>query len=137
MNAQQLTYKLNDEQFWSALRENGGLFARTARYIQKRYGIPFSRQAVSKRANTRPGELEDIIEESLDVAEEALQELIRTAQPTTRLEAIRFFLKTHGASRGYGDRQTQIKATVDAKQPVNDEQEESAFSLIITVVGNE
>jgi len=43
-------YKLTDEEFDEIYRENFGLCALTAKAIEKKYGIKYSRQAVRQRA---------------------------------------------------------------------------------------
>jgi hypothetical protein len=93
--------KISDEQFLSLLRENAGLYARTARAIKKQFGIEYSRQAVRDRAMNFPEELADIEEENLDVAEEGLHSLMRSQAETVKLRAIELFLKTKGKRRGY------------------------------------
>ncbi len=93
--------KLTDKQFLAILRENGGLYARTARAIEEKYGTTFTRQAVRQRAEKHPEELKDIEEEIIDVAEEGLQTLIRKGEDRTKLRAIEIYLKTKGRTRGY------------------------------------
>ena len=93
--------KISDEQFLSVLRENAGLYARTAKAIKKQFNINYSRQAVRARAKHFPDELADIEEENLDIAEEGLLTLMRTASENTRIRAIEIYLKTKGKKRGY------------------------------------
>lgn len=95
------TKRLSNKEFWTILRENAGIYARTARAIQKQFGIEYSRQAVRERAEKKPELLADIIEENLDVAEEGLQALMRTKNENVKQKAIEFYLKTKGKSRGY------------------------------------
>jgi len=97
--------KLSDQQFLSILRENAGLYARTARAIRKQFKIDYSRQAVKERAEHHPEELLDICEENLDIAEEGLHSLMRSSNETVKLKAIELFLKTKGKKRGYVERQ--------------------------------
>jgi len=103
--------KISDEQFLSILRENGGLFARTAREIKKYFGIEYSRQAVRDRADKHPDEYLDILEENLDIAEEGLMSLIRSKNENIRLRACELVLKTKGKKRGYIESQ-QIDANI-------------------------
>jgi len=93
--------KISDEQFLSVLRENAGLYARTAKAIKKQFNIPYSRQAVRDRAETFQKELEDIAEENLDIAEEGLMTIMRTGSENNKLRAIELILKTKGRKRGY------------------------------------
>lgn len=48
------TYKLSDEQFKEAYWQSNGNCALTALYILKNFNIPYSRQAVHKRAKNFP-----------------------------------------------------------------------------------
>ena len=93
--------RLSDKEFWAILRENAGLFSRTARAIKKQYGIEFSRQAVEARAKKKPELLQDIFEENLDIAEEGLIALMRSKDWKAKQRAIEFYLKNKGKSRGY------------------------------------
>lgn len=104
--------KISDEQFLSLLRENAGLFARTARAIKKQFKIEYSRQAVRDRAEKFPDELMDICEENLDIAEEGLHSLMRSGNEAVKLRAIELYLKTKGKKRGYIERQ-EIDATIN------------------------
>ena len=93
--------KLSDAQFFGILRENAGLFARTARAIQSQYNVAYTRQAVQDRARKHPEVLADIDEENLDIAEEGLNSIMRSKSETIRLDAVKFFLKHKGRKRGY------------------------------------
>lgn len=96
--------RLTNKEFWTILRENAGLYARTARAIEKQFGISYSRQAVKDRAEKKPELLADILEENIDVAEEGLHSLMRSKTEKIRLQAIQLFLKTKGKDRGYSER---------------------------------
>lgn len=96
--------KLSDEQFFAILRENAGIFSRAARKIREQYGISYTRQAVRDRALKSPELLQDIFEESMDVAEEGLQTMMRSNNERIKLNAIIFFLKMKGQDRGYTDK---------------------------------
>lgn len=93
--------RLSDKEFWKILRENAGLFARTARAIEKEFGITYSRQAVQERARKKPDILQDIYEQNLDVAEEGLFTLMRSKNERVKQRTIEFYLKTKGKERGY------------------------------------
>jgi len=97
--------KLSDNEFLAVLRENAGLYARTARAIKKQFGVEYSRQAVRDRAKNFPEEEADIAEENIDVAEEGLHSLMRSANERVKLNAIQLYLKTKGKRRGYVERQ--------------------------------
>lgn len=96
--------KLSDEQFFAVLRENAGIFARTARKIREQYGINFTRQAVRERALSKPELLNDILDDAMDTAEEGLHSLMRSKNERVKLNAIEFFLKMKGKDRGYTDK---------------------------------
>jgi hypothetical protein len=96
----------------------------------------YTRQSVWKRATGDPEQLGDIIEEALDIAEEGLQSLIRTAPPNVRLQAIQFFLKAKGKSRGYGDKPLEISATATHNEPTEGVGNMSGLNLTIKIVGS-
>lgn len=93
--------KVSDKEFWTILRKNAGLYARTARAIEHQFGFPYSRQAVKARAESEPQLLADILEETVDIAEEGLHEMMRSSLPNIRMKAIELYLKSKGAHRGY------------------------------------
>lgn len=111
--------KLSDSQFFSILRENAGLFARTATAIREKYGITYSRQAVRQRAKDNQEELDDIEEEGLDNAESGMIDLLNSENEDIKFKACQFVLKTKGKKRGYIERQ-EITGT-DGKDliPIN------------------
>jgi hypothetical protein len=138
-NKNQKTHKLSDTEFWSALRENGSIFSRTARYIQSKYKITYSRQAVHKRAMATAeakAELEDIIEEAKDIAQEGLFTLMRTGQPSIRLSAITYFLKHKAKDRGYGDKPMEIVATASTGAAQEQPPTGAGLKLTIKVMGS-
>jgi hypothetical protein len=96
--------KISEKEFWAILRKNAGLFARTARAIEKTLGIPYSRQAVRERAEKDPAQLAEIQEENIDIAEEGLHDLMRSGQDSVKLRAIELYLKSKGSHRGYFDK---------------------------------
>ena len=93
--------KLTDKEFWDILRENAGLFARTARAIKKQFGVEYTRQSVKERAEKDLKQLEDIEEENIDFAEEGLHSLMRSKNEKIRMQAIQLVLRTKGKKRGY------------------------------------
>lgn len=93
--------RLSDKEFWTILRENAGLYARTARAIEKEFGISITRQSVRERAERKPNLLRDIHEQNLDLAEEGQHSLMRSKNERIRQKAIEFYLKTKGKERGY------------------------------------
>lgn len=97
--------RLSDKEFLAILRENAGLYARTARAIRKQYDMPYSRQAVRDRAEKHPEVIADIDEENIDVAEEGLHSLMRSSNERVKLDSIKMYLKTKGKGRGYIEKQ--------------------------------
>lgn len=97
--------KISDEAFLSILRENGGLYAATAKAIEEQFGVKYSRQAVRQRALDHPDELADIEEQAKDIAEAGLLSLMQDTDPRIRLDATKFYLNTKGKARGYTQRQ--------------------------------
>ena len=104
--------KISDKEFLAILRENGGLYARTAKAIENQFKIRYSRQAVRDRAVKFPEEVADIEEENVDIAEEGLHSLMRSENETVRLRAIELYLKTKGKKRGYIEK-TEQEVTVN------------------------
>lgn len=100
--------KVSDAQFFSILRENAGLFSRTARAISSQFNVPYTRQAVRDRAIKHPEILSDIDEENLDIAEEGLFSTMRSKSETIRMDAVKYYLDRKGKKRGY-----QPKAQTD------------------------
>jgi len=86
------------------LRKNAGIYARTARAIENEFRVTMSRQAVRIRAENHSEELDDIIQESIDIAEAGLQDLMESEDERVKLQAIMFVLKTKGANRGYSEK---------------------------------
>ena len=87
-----------------ALRASGGIYSAASQWIAENIGVNYSRQAIAKRVQASPElqkVLEDTIEETIDVAESRLQELIASGNVT----AILFYLRTKGKHRGYTERQ--------------------------------
>ena len=109
--------KISEEEFLSILRENAGLFARTARAIEKQFGIKYSRQAVRDRAYNHLEELKDIKEENLDIAEEGLYTLMRSRNERIRLDSTKLYLKTQGKSRGYIERVENVVSVTEELTP--------------------
>jgi uncharacterized protein Yka (UPF0111/DUF47 family) len=93
--------KISDKEFLTILRENAGLFARTAKAIEKQFKVEYSRQAVAQRAKQHPLELEDIEEENIDIAEEGLHSLMKSENESVKMKSIELYLKTKGKRRGY------------------------------------
>jgi len=126
--------KLSDKEFFAILRESGGLFARTAREIEKKYGISFSRQSARERALKYPEILEDIHEETLDIAEDGLHSIMKdeTINQGIRLTAILQYLRMRGRKRGYVERvegDFTVKQELVNLDGLTAEQREELFAL--------
>lgn len=117
---------LGETEFLTILRENGGLYAKTAKAITELTGISISRQAVYQRAQNYPEVLKDIKEEIIDGAEDGLADLMKCDDNRIKLEAIKLYLKTQAKSRGYVEKQE-----VDLSGSININWEEKR-----TYVGN-
>jgi hypothetical protein len=100
--------KLSDKKFLAILRENSGLFAKTAEAIQKQCKITYTRQSVRDRALKHPDEFVDIIEQTVDVAEDGLLTLMKSKNERIKLAAIETFLKAKGKDRGYFDKRELV-----------------------------
>ena len=85
--------KISDKEFCGRLRETAGLYARTARAIRNQFDIPYTRQAVRQRAEKNIEELNDILDESFEVAEDGLHSIMRSKNERLRLEACKFQIK--------------------------------------------
>ena len=99
------TMKVSDVEFWSALRKNKALYSRTARALELKYNITYSRQAVKERAEKDLDQLNDIVEENLDVAEEVHHNLMMSKDEKIQIKASQFYLKNKGKGRGYIEKQ--------------------------------
>jgi len=100
--------KISDKKFLAILRENSGLFAKTADAIVKQCKVPFTRQAVRERALKHPDEFVDILEQTVDVAEDGLLTLMKSDNERIQLSAIETFLKAKAKDRGYFDKRELV-----------------------------
>lgn len=107
---------LSESEFWTALREHAGIYARTAKAITEKYNIPYTRQGVKARAERYPERLQDIIDQNLDVAESELINLMQSKNQRVKLHAVEFYLRTKGRNRDYVERN---EASVLIKTPDN------------------
>lgn len=96
--------RLSKKEFWAALTEAGGLYARCARIIKEKHGFAITRQAVRERAEREPDRLMELVETGLDLAEEKLQQLFDSKSERIRLRALEFYLRSKGKGRGYSER---------------------------------
>ena len=97
--------KISDKEFFAVLRENAGLYARTAKAIEEQFRVAYTRQAVRDRAEKHPDILADIEDENIDVAEAGLHSLMSADDDRVKLKAIELYLKTKGKKRGYVEKQ--------------------------------
>jgi len=96
--------RLTDDEFFMMLRANAGLFSRTAKAIQEKYQMEYTRQAVYDRASKRPELLQDIRDENIDIAEAGINDLAVSDNDDIKFKACTFILKTLGKKRGYVER---------------------------------
>ena len=109
-----MNIKISDKEFLTILRENAGLFSRTAKAIEKQFKIDYTRQAVRERALKFPEELIDIREQNIDVAEDGLFSLMKSDNDNVKMRAIELYLKTIGKARGYVEKvEQQITGGMD------------------------
>jgi len=113
--------RLSNKEFWDALIESGGLFARCSRLIKEKHGVEITRQAIRQRAEKMPERLFEITEISLDNAEEQLLQLFESKNERIRLKAVEFYLKNKGKARGYAERTEITGADGEPiqKQPID------------------
>jgi hypothetical protein len=80
--------KVTDKQFLQALKLNDGKFAETAAYIQRRYGVKYTRQSVHERAHRKfPEELRDMRSIALNEAQTRLMAMVDDEGCDVRLRA--------------------------------------------------
>jgi hypothetical protein len=90
-------YKLSDEEFLNILQENGGLFSATAKAIQRKYKLRYSRQAVRERAQKHPEFLKELEEENIEKAHLTILDLMKQGKDLNiRFKAARFYVQTKG-----------------------------------------
>lgn len=113
--------RLSKKEFWDALTEAGGLYARCARIIEEKHGFAITRQAVRERAEREPDRLMELVECSLDLAEEKLLQFFDSKNERIRLKAVEFYLRNKGKSRGYSERTEITGADGEPiqKQPID------------------
>jgi hypothetical protein len=124
--------RLPNKDFWRILRENGGIYSRTARYIKEVYDIDYTRQAVRQRAEKDMEQLEDVLAEVFEKAEGGLLDMIETGTPNIKIKAIEILYKFKGAKYGY-TQQTKAEVTGANGLPLMSPQlltEEEARELI-------
>lgn len=115
-----MEWNITDEEFLAILRENYGLYARTARAISEKYGVDYSRQAVYGRALNHKEVLQDIRESSIDTAEEAMNELMKSTDEEIKFKSSKYVLGTLGKKRGYVERTevSPVDPDGNAVQPI-------------------
>lgn len=104
--------KLSDAEFFEALLKNGGLYQRTATWIESEYGISYSRSSVKERADKHPSVVQQATAINLDKAEDIFLGLMMTKLPPKdspdyykvlelRRKVATDYLRMKGGSRGY------------------------------------
>jgi hypothetical protein len=88
-------YKLTDEEFLKILKENCGMYGLTAVAIQKKYGIPYTRQAVRDRAQRHPDFIKELEEENFEIVNLTFLELMKQKENLyVRLNSAKFYAAT-------------------------------------------
>jgi hypothetical protein len=90
----------SEDQIEEALRACGGIQSRAANALASATGISFTRQALNKavkKSKRLQRACEEIVEETLDLAEDKCIEGIRKGDSSL----IKFYLETRGKRRGY------------------------------------
>ena len=100
-----LKRSLTQKEFIQALELNGGLYSRTARWIELKYGFTISRQAIQKRAQKDKIKaiVDQIKETHLDAAENTVVKLFKSKDDRVKLQSATWYLRKQGKFRGYGD----------------------------------
>ena len=96
--------KLSKKQFELALRESGGIYSATVKYIKAKFNVEITRQSVRDRALKNPKLLEDIRQEAIDAAEFGMMSLTGSKNQNVKYRACKFILNTIGKERGYVER---------------------------------
>jgi len=103
MDKNKQTHKLTDEQFLEALREYNGIFVLVAKGIEAKYGITYTRHAVSQRAYNFMDELREIRGAIVDYSEGRLIKCINDdTDIKLSVKVAQYMLNNLGKDRGYG-----------------------------------
>jgi len=101
--AEKYSNKLTDDEFFTTLCENGGMYSLTAKAIQLKFGISYSRQSVYERAQKYKDELDTMSELEVDVAQSNVRKfLTMDDHPELQYKMTIYVLNNRGGSRGYG-----------------------------------
>ncbi len=114
MSAEKKNYKLTDDEFDEIYRENFGLCALTAKAIEKKYGISYSRQAVRERAKKYTQTDKDaMIDDLFDVSISAIAAHMQGEEcPSSRLRAANSMINTIFKFNSYKNRFQQKREQV-------------------------
>ena len=96
--------KVPQKAFDKILADNHGLFAQTAKAVEKMFGITYTRQAVEVRAKKKPELLEQIRESWMDIAEANHVNFMLSKTTSVKQRATEFHLKHQGKHRGWTER---------------------------------
>jgi hypothetical protein len=102
-------YKLTDAEFDEIYKENFGLCALTAKAIEKKYGIKYSRQAVRQRSEKyTQKEKDEMIDDLFDVSISTIVEHLQGEEcPPSRLRAATHMINTIFKFNSYKNRALQ------------------------------
>jgi hypothetical protein len=92
--------KIPDNEFCKIFSENGGLYTKTSVAIEKKFNIPYSRQAVFERAQRYPELLKEIEEKNIEIAHNAFIELMQQKDNLeVRFKTARYYAQTKGKAQ--------------------------------------
>ena len=118
------THKITDEQFKETYIENGGGCTKTAKAIEKKYGVTYTRQSVSERARNFP----DLKEQALSFREEYSDNaLLNFADDETVNIGQRIRIHINIANRLSKYRLLNLKLA--AAKPAQEEEPEGIFEI--------
>lgn len=102
-NKKERVIKLSDDEFFSAVREAGGLYHVAMKLIKKNYKIDITRQAVRQRCLAHPEIMADIKDQNLDIALEGLHSLLKSDDEKVKLGAVKYYLDNQGKHLGFNE----------------------------------
>ncbi len=92
--------KVSDNEFWEELRIQKGGFASTARALEKKYDVEYTRQAVEHRAKKDLDRLRSVKETITELVENIHFGLMMSEDEKIKIKAVQFYLRAKG---GYTD----------------------------------
>lgn len=93
--------KVTEQQFEEALRNSGGLYSQTVKYIKKHFDVTISRAGVKDRADKKPELLQEIRNTVIDKAEAGMITLMNSKNEGIKFKTCTYMLDRLGSDRGY------------------------------------